>query len=110
MTVGPGTPVYGTKTKSRDSAAAPRRPEHADSCKRPKARGMAKSPAIARRLALVRWKLGGLVIPALIRRTNQERFMADCEAIAIGGRTVLKAENYACLQAKVSSTAKSPLL
>ena len=24
MTVGPGTPVYGTKTKSRDSAAAPR--------------------------------------------------------------------------------------
>ena len=24
MTVGPGTPVYGTKTKPRDSAAAPR--------------------------------------------------------------------------------------
>ena len=83
--------------------------EDADSCERPKAR-VAKSPAIARRFAVVRWKLGGLVIPALIRRTNQERFMADCEAIAIGGRTVLKAENYPCLQTKVSSTAKSPLL
>ena len=36
--------------------------------------------------------------------------MADCEAIAMGDRTVLKAENYPCLQTKVSSTAKSPLL
>ena len=86
------------------------RPEDADSCERPKARGMAKSPAIARRFAVVRWKLGGLVSLLQFRRTNQERFMADCAAIAIGGRTVLKAENYPCLQTKVSSTAKSPLL
>jgi hypothetical protein len=66
-----------------------------------------RSPAIARRFAVVRWKLGGF---ASARRTNRERFMADCEAIAIGGRAVLKAENYPCLQKTVSSTAKSPLL
>jgi hypothetical protein len=30
--------------------------------------------------------------------------MADCEAIAMGDRTVPKAENYPCLQTKVSST------
>jgi hypothetical protein len=78
--------------------------EDADSCERvsvPKARGMAKSPAIARRFAVVRWKLGGL-------QTNQERFMADCEAI--GGRTVLKAENYAaCKQGEQHSEVTTAL-
>ena len=51
---------YQNQTTGLRSGTSPR-PEDADSCKRPKARGMAKSPAIARRFAVVRWKLGGPV-------------------------------------------------
>jgi hypothetical protein len=103
-------PVYVTNSKHWSPGVRDPEPEDADSCERPKARGNGKKPAIARRFAVVRWKLGRLVSLLQLRRTNQERFMADCEAIAMGDRTVPKAENYPCLQTKVSSTAKSPLL
>ena len=104
-----GTPqrhLASTKTKPRDSAAAPRRPEDADSCERPKARGMAKSPAIARRFAVVRWKLGRLVSLLQLKEQTRNDLWPIAGPLPLGDRTVLKAENYPCLQTKVSSTAK----
>ena len=47
-------PVYVTNSKHWSLGVRGTR----NSCERPKARGMAKSPAIARRFAVVRWKLG----------------------------------------------------
>jgi hypothetical protein len=43
-------------------------------------RWMVESPAVARRFAVVRFEACGLFV-----LTNQERFMADCEAIERNG-------------------------